>query len=525
MMKEFEEKMQSLALNEPPAGLKQRVLKNAVIGVEKKSETGKPARGMLMALVSSKWFILLILPFMLISSVGVFAIVLEERGAANEWEEVKSMLDAAGESLDWTSFFPPAVPDVENFMGTPALQGVELDTRGLSETHPLSLKHQRISALPDLRADDSTTRLDFSKWTLRSDEQATEETIGEMGGVPEVVVLELIEKDALLFEELAAAAKRKFSQPSTPIVERLAGRQTWELSMGHLSILQKLAKICTWRAIAAARLGDRQKARESLEIFFKCQEAAFSEGTLINGLVGMTLRAVLEHRLPDILREDCWTDEDLIWLQQKTADGNGFDQGLRMFRSEMAIQATSFDEMMAMSGAERREMLSSMGNSGLGASILSQFVPNGIIQRNKATSVRWMYQFNVAPLKNRDVEAIMATKGLLEREVASLSWFSFGSQIAALSVPSGGKMSEKILMTEMHRRMMATGVALERYQRAEGAFPPNLGHLVPAYLESVPLDLAAGEGVPIGYSLKEDGYEMKATPVSTLSKDDLEFVR
>jgi hypothetical protein len=529
IMKQLEKKLQSLELNEPPAGLKQRVLDNAGVNLHKLTVRKQPI--MLLALMTSKWFLLLILPLMLVSSVGVLALTLAERAAVNEWEEVRIMLDEAGETLDWESFFPEPVPDEQNFMGTPALKGIELGTGGLAVDHPLVRKYERLYALPDFISYETQEgeHLDFKKFKLRSNDNSSGQLVGEMEGKAELTVVQILERDASLLEELAAAAKRPFSQVSTPISERLTGRGVMRLTMAHLGILQGLTKNMSLRAIAAARLGDRQKARDSLEIIFKSNDAAFAGGSLISGLVGITQRAILEARLPDILREECWTGEDLIWLQEMVAKGNGFEEGLKMFRAEMAFQARMYDEFLSMSWEERRQLmraiqpLSSSGSSEFDPSAISIILPKGIIQKNKATGTRWIFQYNVEPFMKKDVEAIMATRGKMEGELASLSWFSFGSHIAAVGTPTMGVIAPKMLKSEMHRRMMEAAVALERFHRAEGVFPQSLGELVPQYLPAVPEDVI-GE-IPLGYVLDGSGFKMKATPISAAAKDKLEFIR
>jgi hypothetical protein len=525
-MKTFEEKLQALELRALPAELKQRVLENATISAVAVKEKDTKRVGMLMSLATSKWFLFLVLPLLSIGSIGAFAIALEERGADRRWEEVEKRLADAGESLDFESFFAPPVPDAQNFMGTPALKGLELRRSVDSRER----KHERFEALPDLRpprpSQPDGEPLDLSKWEILD---ANNEVIGTLGEEPERMVLELLGKDPALFEELAAAAQRPFSQPATPIGERLAGDSVWELTLAHLGILQKLAKVTSLRALAAARLGNRERARESLAIHFKCRDCAFADGGMINGLVGMTIRSILEARLPDLLRETCWTDDDLRWLQEKVAEGDGFEEGLRMFRSEMAFTAHCYDEMLGQP-RRRREMFGLSEGDRLRAFTLTYLIPDGIYHRNKATSVQWVYQYGVEPFKARDVQSIRTTEHRLQEELASLSWFSLGSIFAAKSIPGTGTISGKLLASEMQRRMMETGVALERYRRAEGAFPSGLEQLVPDYLGAIPKDLAADvPGTPIRYTREGSGYQLMATPISTKgevkTRNELKFIR
>ncbi len=520
-MKAFEEKLQALELREPPADLKQRVLENAVLSAETASGKDRKRAGMLMSLATSKWFLLLILPLLCIGSIGAFAVAIEERGADRRWEEVQKMLEDAGETLDFESVFAPPVPDEDNFMGTPALKGIELEP----STQALRLKHERFSALPDIRpprtSQSESDQVELSEWEIHD---ARNEVVGTLGEEPEKVILELLSKDAALFEELDAAAQRPFSHPATPISERRAGKQIQELSFGHFGILMKLTKVSALRALAAARLGDRESARESLEILFRCQEGAFADGGLISGLVGISIRAMFNERLPDLLREECWNNDDLQWLQEKVAAGDGFAEGLKMFRSEMAFGARGYDELLAQPRSRRAVFFSPEGD-GFRPFALKYLIPDGIYHRNKATSVEWIYRYGVAPFKARDVGAIRTTEHRLDQELASLSWFSLGSIFASESIPTVGTLSGKILNSEMQRRMMEAGVALERYHRANGAFPTALAQLVPEYLDAVPVDLAAPvSGTAIQYNHAGDGYHLEATPVAK-AINGLNFIR
>ncbi len=534
-MNRFEDKLKSLGLREPPAELRRQILDSASAEKTAKSEARGKLRETLIGMASSKWFLFLVLPMMLVGSAGVFAFSYEERGSHRRWEAVQKKLEDAGETLDYTGAFAEPVPDELNFMATPALYGLEESMSGLPENDPLVLRNLRLEKLPRLvppeEYDADSGPIDLGKWHVSDDDKKT--PLSELGDRPEETLLALLHEDKALFDELAQAAKRPHSQPVHSIDERLQGKKLWDLAIGHLGALQQLSKLTSLRAIAAARLGDRQTARESLAILFKCKEAADVDGTLINALVSFTIRAILEARLPDLLRESCWTDEDLVWLQERVSHGDGFDEALRAFRCEMAFAAQSYDEMLTMPRGERIRLIqmTSDSNEPTIASALGHLIPDGMFRRNKARAVEWLYEFSVKPLKERDIEAIQSASTRLKNEVASLNWFSIpGSFIAKATVPATGGISHVGLRSEMHRRMMEAAVALERYRRNEGGFPSELAALVPKYLATVPVDVAAKEkDTPIRYKLEKEGYRMEATPVdsrgSTKKSVGLVFVR
>ncbi len=59
----------------------------------------------------------------------------------------------------------------------------------------------------------------------------------------------------------------------------------------------------------------------------------------------------------------------------------------------------------------------------------------------------------------------------------------------------------KSVQLETERRLATTAIALERYQRAHGQFPPSLDRLAPGFLASVPRDCINQQ--PLGYRLRD----------------------
>ncbi len=57
---------------------------------------------------------------------------------------------------------------------------------------------------------------------------------------------------------------------------------------------------------------------------------------------------------------------------------------------------------------------------------------------------------------------------------------------------------------QAHCRVTQAGIAVERYQLAEGLLPQSLDNLVPAYIEAVPAD--PYDGRPLKYHIQETGY-------------------
>ncbi|MFG0253144.1 MAG: HAAS signaling domain-containing protein [Phycisphaerales bacterium JB038] len=85
--------------------------------------------------------------------------------------------------------------------------------------------------------------------------------------------------------------------------------------------------------------------------------------------------------------------------------------------------------------------------------------------------------------------------------------------LIATLMPAIGKAAFYTDMIAQKRDGLLIGIALERYRRERGAYPPTLAALVPAYLPSVPLDRCSGapvryrleSGRPLVYGVGPDG--------------------
>jgi len=74
---------------------------------------------------------------------------------------------------------------------------------------------------------------------------------------------------------------------------------------------------------------------------------------------------------------------------------------------------------------------------------------------------------------------------------------------SAIAIPNFLKAANSCVRSETQRRMTVTAIALERYRRQSGVYPPNLEVLVPQLLSAVPIDLMSAK--PLCYRLNSDG--------------------
>ncbi|MFT5413023.1 MAG: hypothetical protein ACI8XO_004786 [Verrucomicrobiales bacterium] len=537
-MDHFEEKLASFEPRKPTGEQGEQILANAPVEKpepDTKTKKVRKPRGRLLTIATSRWFLFAALPLLLFGTAGICAVSVEGQEAGQNLHDVQEMLNTAGETLDFHVLAPPPVADADNFMATPALHSIEM------MEHPrdpeILAKHDRINALPKFRGSRKTdpgTPVDFGAYAIFDPDSDDEPPlISTLGGNPNIKVLEAINIDAALWDELALAARRPHSQPVNSMPDRLETSTILGLSMGHLQALQKINKLASLRALAAARLGDRQMALNSFAIHFKCRDAAATGPSLIGGLVAISMTSFINNELPDILRSDCLTADDLLWLQGEIESRDDIAMGLSMLRGELALMSYQYDEILKLPKGRRFQAINGSAPQFNVESVVASMIPNSFYTRNHANAIDWLYRYNIEPLKELDFAAMRAAPYELDRQVANAGWFSYGTVLAKQTVPTTGRISAHIIATEMRRQLTITGIAIERFRIKNDNFPPSLEALVPRYLEDVPIDIAAEDSstpIPIPYELAPDGnsYTLHASPLlpdERIYPQGLQFMR
>ena len=296
-----------------------------------------------------------------------------------------------------------------------------------------------------------------------------------------------------LIDELVSVKDRRYSQPSTTIVQRLeSGKSLYDLSLPHFSQMQNVARLVSCRGTAEAKLGNPDAFLDMAQVLLKLGEGAANDGTLIGSLVQNAMLSVLLKDLEALIEERVFADEQLVRIAELIDRLDSLGCAERAFHYEMVYGAAVMDEFLeSPKGSEKRAQAVNRHQNPSGepshfAWVVSYLVPDSLIRQNKATTIDWNYRLVFKPLKERDWEAIRKAASAVDAEVYSASWSPYAI-FAKQAVPTVSGILEHVVSTEARRKMAVVAIDLERYRLANNSYPETIDLSDDDVLEGLPL--------------------------------------
>lgn len=432
----------------------------------------------------------------------------------NAWAEARERLKDNGEVWTLEELTPKPVPDAENFFGTEALLGINRVESDEASGGAYEEKRERLESMFPLRRvegfelpkEDETGR----RGGRARDYAALLEYVREAGtlqvGVDVVgegesarVLAEALEAThGELFAELEAAAARKYSVIESNFLGLKDGEMLFNVGVPHYFAMQKVAKTMKLRAGLAAAAGNGERGRSSVAVMLRLAEGARGEPIYISQLVARAIEALAVDAVWEGLEARCFSEGDLVWLQEELG---GIDLGkgyLAAMRGELLAGLDAM-EVFSRGGEESAGMLSmisAVGDDGASATAGAanfgvSLAPSGWWEQNRATLVNWSLDYQILPVKSGGLGAVVGLGRKLEDELIAakesvLRWPH--TVIPALIMPAMGSIGRMMQLSETVGDECVVACGLERFRLAEGRYPDRLEELVPKYLDAVPED-------------------------------------
>ena len=472
--------------------------------------------------------------------------------------EMRARLDKAGECYRLECVIPPPVPDAENFFATPYWKHFEYDrvTNGAGQNGG-TIRWRDTNwgrfpgklTLPETPKSESDRRIphdgrtDLAAWTQEFRRYSTNQSpswirdhpnqlypIPAVPGKPAVDVLTALALNEPALSEFEAAGSRTKSRYPIHMEEGFS------TLLPNLSQFKLASRVFSLRAAARLDLGEVELAANDVRMAFRIGEAVQTESFLIGQFVRYACDSIALHALWEGMVDHRWNEAQLRSFQRILGARDYSEGMIRCMEAERAIGNMEM-ERLAQEGARRIVELDRLGSSSSedawiqAPQAVSLLMPKGWFQMNHV-AVMHGYQLVLdqfrASLRGPDR---WEARRRLRAEGDPMEQFIFQIRsnpdprtfVCGMFLPSLARSMEKTLRAQATASLGMTACALERHRLAHGRYPESLNQLVPAYLDSIPLDPLNNE--PLHYRATGDGWFELWSVGRNLKDDGGVFVR
>ena len=428
------------------------------------------------------------------------------------WAALRREASALGESLDFKSLIPPAVPDDQNFA----------KASGVAEL--LGLNQQPFFSFPFDHGQEN--QWPAASWLRR---QATD--------------LAQWQKFFRARAEDSVAAKRQPTQPAfpvtpepqTPAADVLFALGQFATNLARLDVasqrpvmrlpldygkgfflgedlnrpLQSLGSAVHLLSLRASAQLAREQGEAALRdvllalrLTTLVKESAFVVNKSAFAYVHWHRWGMMQFCLQPIwegLASHRWNDEQLAGLQKELAALDLLADYRLAVRGETLKMMCLYDQLLAFFEGQPSELAKQQSmdfNEHCWTWLVKTIYPVGWLYQNKVWIYRF-YQRHADPL----AAAALRNQPLAERAAERRT---LTDPIAAVLVQARlrelfGESSAGALMLQTFLQQARTACALERFHAAQGRYPATLEALEPKYLPQVPDDVFAGPGEKLKY--------------------------
>jgi len=303
------------------------------------------------------------------------------------------------------------------------------------------------------------------------------------------------------------------------------------LALPHLVKMKQSAQLLSAATVADMRHGDSAPAATNLHTLLLNINAWKDEPLLISQLVRFAMASIAVNAQWEFLQGTNLTDQQLAMLQRDWTNMQ-FVQPMEGALLMERVWGTRTIEQLRTSNSPSSYysgMLSSIGSGSGGSSGSGDWLDmlkdmRDSMKRKTSDTlwrVSWSYDDELQMMQGDQVliEAMREarTNGFFKNALADAdhkistlgldrpgtNWLRnhMGDELDDLfgagTVVSLRRSLERVLSSEVARIMVATAIALKRYQLRHGTFPPDLNALVPEFLPAVPCDPV--DGHPLRY--------------------------
>jgi hypothetical protein len=440
------------------------------------------------------------LPFFagLILFLGLVAVYLFENCCGQRtWEIYRAEALRRGTKLDIRSFFPPKVPDAENFAAIPFFQDLfagkthRFPGECLSDFQTRVFPGTNISTNHPLRYARS-----LAAW---NEGFVREGWITEITDQPGRDFLRALERYEPALQQIRDASERP----------RCFYPQDWEnFPSNRVPVegpIQEATLLFALRMRAQLALGHSSDALQDYRYGLRLYRSMENEPLLIDGLVRMALLQILIKSVHEGLSDHRWAEPELHALAESLSQVHPLEDCLHVLRGERASCNFVFDQL-ALHPDGASIYTSHLGGFGIrydtGINFPSDFFrlyPRGWI---RAAQVRTNESFD-GVIQDIDPERGVAGTFIPNVDLSQENKFNrIRLETSYAICPPLFPAVDRFFSTHTVVQQAKTACLLELYWRSHGSFPERLeeGKLFP----SLPIDVCSGE--PLHYHRILEGY-------------------
>lgn len=445
---------------------------------------------------------------------------------ARQLNAALAMLKAEGETLDFRAILPEPVPDAENFCAIPLLKDLDLivdqdwnkgapgqKRKRLAEI--LNTEHSRSdsSAARPKRPSPSLGKLtDLKAWSDWLREEPAGPATTESGDAAREVLAALNKHEAIV-QELAGGMDRPKGQWTPAWKTRDLPKLLASINPPHYASIPGLAALLSLRAVAAARVGDADKAHQAGLILGRINQAHWNEPLMIGSLVAAHGTSFLCGVTWELCDAHAGTAGDFAKLETTLAAADIRRSGLQAIRSEMAVNFNSAQQILLNPDA-RKDLVPMLlacldeDDKPLARRVLwfAPAISAGLFGANASVLIDLQLRHLLRPLRDRDWLAVIQGCAELEKETAAAKadfWRHPTFLLANLAIPAMSSGVRGILYTEALTTQAVIACALERHRIETGEYPETLDSLKLASGRPLPPDVMSGQ--PMRYRKEADG--------------------
>ena len=427
--------------------------------------------------------------FLFVVIVLVLVVIgIENLRGAHAWNSLKREHDAAGDPLNLEAVIPAPVAPENNFAETPLLKPL-LEYRP-GEKQPSAerasaqerLKHLSLGDPKGMADRLPDGRINLAGWQQYFSGGDLGIPRGTAGSAAEDVLAGLQKWDSEL-SELEAASRRPAARFN------IHYNEGFNALLPHLAPLKGILLIYELRSAALLGVGNAASALKDIETSEHVATSMDGEPLLISMLVEYAGQTFVTRMAWQGLVDHRWNAAQLEQLQAQFA---GRSDPLRRFalaiKGERAFAVAAIDPGHANIAEVMNQLQSGQGEPQLEA--VGRIAPRGWLRQNQVTIVR----FYDAALRSPHTAANQISSGQNGDGVPNvvndrfLPYAILARQLVA-AIANAEMKSFRMLAVD---RMAVIACALERYRIANGAYPAQLGDLVPKFVAALPADPANG---------------------------------
>jgi tetratricopeptide (TPR) repeat protein len=465
----------------------------------------------------------------LVTFVALFYAVENWRGKW-AWETHKSQWEAKGEKFTMAQLAPPPVPDEQNFAMTPLFKPL------FDYKHNEALKRGApfTFLVDDLvwRDTNGMARLEQTQ-AERSDGRTTNDHLSlgalEKGAFADLAACQEFYRGNTNYPQPATSgtaaadilfALGKFDPEIKELSEAVATRAysrfpmeydrepSWTIPLPHLARVKAICRLTHMRAVARLELGQSSEAFEELKLALRLSESLRDETLLIDQLVRVAVMQFNLQTLREGLLRHAWNDAQLAELEQHLAKINLLAGYKLAMRGERASTIEGLDWMrrqgFKINPLQMFDALMTMVNEPRKSNPLGYAIPSGWFYQSMLT-ISKMHQELIFPAVDEQAHRVFPDKAEQAEIGANLLIIRPrpNNLFARKLMPALSSSCKRVARGQAFVDAARLACALERYRLAIEKLPETLEALTPRFIESIPIDVIAGE--PLRYQVKPDG--------------------